>query len=111
MKRFLAILLSLTVLCQAVTATGSNDSVPERRENSVDSMQYLENVIVYGRKPYAEVIPAQVLSAKTLEGLNSHSVADADRRCASPYDIADDAVDEIRRIKEIIDTSASAENR
>ncbi|WP_407401070.1 TonB-dependent receptor [Sodaliphilus sp.] len=79
MKRFLAILLSLTVLCQAVTATGSNDSVPERRVNSVDSMQYLENVIVYGRKPYAEVIPAQVLSAKTLEGLNSHSVADAIR--------------------------------
>ena len=41
----------------------------------------------------------------------SGAVADADRRCASPYDIADDAVEEIRRIKEIIDTSASAENR
>lgn len=31
-------------------------------------------------------------------------VADADRRCASPYDMATDAVDEIRRIKEKIDT-------
>ena len=39
----------------------------------------------------------------------SGSVADADRRCASPYDIADDAVEEIRRIKDIIDNSASAE--
>lgn len=31
-------------------------------------------------------------------------VADADRRCASPYDMASDAVEEIRRIKEKIDT-------
>ncbi len=34
----------------------------------------------------------------------SGSVADADRRCASPYDMATDAVEEIRRIKEKIDT-------
>ena len=45
----------------------------------LDSMQYLKNVTVYGTKPYAEVIPAQVLSGKQLEGLNSHSVADAIR--------------------------------
>ena len=42
-------------------------------------MQYLENVVVYAKKPYQEVIPAQTLSGKRLEGLNSHSVADAIR--------------------------------
>ena len=39
----------------------------------------------------------------------SGNVADADRRCASPYDLATDAVDEIRRIKEKIDFTAQAE--
>jgi len=34
----------------------------------------------------------------------SDKVADADRQCASPYDIADDAVEEIRRIKDKIDS-------
>ena len=34
----------------------------------------------------------------------SDKVADADRQCASPYDIADDAVEEIRRIKNKIDS-------
>ena len=42
-------------------------------------MQYLSQVVVYAVKPYSEVIPAQVLSGKVLEGLNSHSVADAIR--------------------------------
>ena len=42
-------------------------------------MQYIENVVVYAKKPYQEVIPAQTLSGKRLEGLNSHSVADAIR--------------------------------
>ena len=45
----------------------------------LDSMQYLKDVTVYGQKPYAEVIPAQRLTGKRLEGLNSHSVADAIR--------------------------------
>ncbi|MCF0181697.1 MAG: TonB-dependent receptor [Muribaculaceae bacterium] len=56
----------------------STDTVPARHSR-LDSMQYIQDVVVYGRKPYAEVIPAQVLSGKTLEGLNSHSVADAIR--------------------------------
>ena len=47
--------------------------------NSLDSMQYLKMVVVYGSKPYAEVIPAQRLGGKQLERLNSHSVADAIR--------------------------------
>ena len=39
----------------------------------------------------------------------SGSVADADRRCASPYDLALDTVEEIRRIKDTIDSTAKAE--
>ena len=42
-------------------------------------MQYLSNVTVYATRPYAEVIPAQTLSGRQLERLNSHSVADAVR--------------------------------
>lgn len=42
-------------------------------------MQYLSNVTVYATRPYEEVIPAQTLSGKQLERLNSHSVADAVR--------------------------------
>ena len=45
----------------------------------LDSMHYIQNVIVYGRRPYEDVIPAQELTGKQLEGLNSHSVADAVR--------------------------------
>jgi len=56
------------------------DTVPVAvGHGSLDSMQYIQNVIVYGRRPYEEVIPAQVLTGKQLEGLNSHSVADAIR--------------------------------
>ena len=49
--------------------------------------------------------------AENLLGMIHYSgdVADADRRCASPYDLAKDAVDEIRRIKEKIDFTAQAE--
>ncbi len=36
----------------------------------------------------------------------SNNVADADRQCSSPYDIAPDAVEEIRRIKDKIDKIA-----
>jgi len=46
---------------------------------SLDSMQYLNEVVAYGRKPYEEVIPAQTLSGKQLEGLGALSVADAIR--------------------------------
>lgn len=40
----------------------------------------------------------------------SGSVADADRQCASPYDIAADAVEEIRRIKDKIDKIAESKS-
>lgn len=79
MNRFFSTLFILTTLWQAAMALGTNDSVPQHHTSRLDSMQYLDNVVVYGRKLYAEVIPAQVLSGKNLEGLNSHSVADAIR--------------------------------
>ncbi len=79
MKRLLFSILFLVTLWQAVGATGTNDTVPAVSHSRLDSMQYLQNVVVYGRKPYSEVIPAQVLTGKALEGLNSHSVADAIR--------------------------------
>ena len=53
----------------------------------------------------------EAVPADDLLGMIHYSghVADADRRCASPYDMASDAVEEIRRIKEKIDITASAE--
>ena len=53
----------------------------------------------------------EAVPAEDLLGMIHYSghVADADRRCASPYDMASDAVEEIRRIKEKIDITASAE--
>ena len=62
----------------AVLYALGQDSVSVRH-SSLDSMQYLSQVVVYAVKPYSEVIPAQVLSGKVLESLNSHSVADAIR--------------------------------
>ena len=53
----------------------------------------------------------EAVPADDLLGMIHYSghVADADRRCASPYDMASDAVEEIRRIKEKIDITATAE--
>jgi len=53
----------------------------------------------------------EAVPADDLLGMIHYSghVADADRRFASPYDMASDAVEEIRRIKEKIDITASAE--
>ncbi len=46
----------------------------------IDSVQHLQELsVVRDVRPYVEVIPAQTLSGKRLEGLNSHSVADAIR--------------------------------
>lgn len=45
-------------------------------QNRLDSIQILDEVVVTA-KSYREVIPAQRLSGKELESLNSHSIADA----------------------------------
>ena len=52
------------------------------------------------------------IPAEDLLGMIHYSgkVADADRQAASPYDIADDAVEEIRSIKKKIEETANAVN-
>ncbi len=52
------------------------------------------------------------IPAEDLLGMIHYSgkVADADRQAASPYDIADDAVEEIRKIKNKIEETAKAAN-
>lgn len=47
-------------------------------QTKLDSLQFIDEVVVEG-EPYKEVIPAQKLSGKELEALNSFSVADAIR--------------------------------
>lgn len=47
-------------------------------QSRLDSLQHIKEIVVEGRK-YKEVIPAQTLSGKELESLNSFSVADAIR--------------------------------
>ncbi|MBO4870564.1 MAG: TonB-dependent receptor [Muribaculaceae bacterium] len=70
---WLVVLLCIVVVC---CEAQDNEVVGTSR---LDSMQYLRNVTVYGIRPYSEVVPAQRLTGKQLEGLNSHSVADAIR--------------------------------
>lgn len=49
---------------------------PITAQSKLDSIQRLDEVVVTA-KTYKEVIPAQTLSGKELERLNSHSIADA----------------------------------
>ena len=64
------------------------------------------------RDEYDEEFVRSQIPAEDLLGMIHYSgkVADADRKAASPYDIADDAVEEIRRIKNKIEETAKAEN-
>ena len=82
------ILLTLCYLIVCFLSAHAQEGVLAHQADSVmasvghgrlDSMQYIQNVIIYGRRPYEDVIPAQELTGKQLEGLNSHSVADAVR--------------------------------
>ena len=77
---FLALLSFLCAHAQEGVLAHQADSVMAAvGHGRLDSMQYIQNVIIYGRRPYEDVIPAQELTGKQLEGLNSHSVADAVR--------------------------------
>ncbi len=76
LKRFTMTLLAL-VACSLGSWAQGNNSLSQ--VNDIDTMQYLQNVVVYGNKPYGNVIPSQMLKGKQLERLNSHSVADAVR--------------------------------
>ena len=64
------------------------------------------------RDEYDEEFVKSQIPAEDLLGMVHYSgkVADADRKAASPYDIADDAVEEIRSIKNKIEETANAEN-
>ena len=76
LKRFAITLLAIGYCCLGLKAQEAN-SMPQ--VNDIDTVQYLQNVVVYGNKPYGNVIPSQLLKGKQLERLNSHSVADAVR--------------------------------
>ena len=79
----LTLICALCAVAQDAPLTGSlaeqDSALAAVGHGRLDSMQYIQNVIIYGRRPYEEVIPAQVLTGRQLEGLNSHSVADAVR--------------------------------
>ena len=64
------------------------------------------------RDAYDEEFIKSQIPAEDLLGMIHYSgkVADADRKAASPYDIADDAVEEIRSIKKKIEETAKAAN-
>ena len=64
------------------------------------------------RDEYDEEFVRSQIPAEDLLGMIHYSgkVADADRKAASPYDIADDAVEEIRSIKNKIEETAKAVN-
>ena len=64
------------------------------------------------RDEYDEEFVKSQIPAEDLLGMIHYSgkVADADRKAASPYDIADDAVEEIRSIKNKIEETAKAAN-
>lgn len=72
-------IIALLALFSYFLGLQAQDTNSVSQIQDIDTIQYLENVIVYGRKPYAEVIPAQTLAGKKLESLNSHSIADAIR--------------------------------
>ncbi len=64
------------------------------------------------RDEFDEEFVRSQIPAEDLLGMVHYSgkVADADRKAASPYDIADDAVEEIRSIKNKIEETAKAGN-
>ena len=64
LKRFSITLLAIVACCLGLQAQEAN-SVPQ--VNDIDTIQYLQNVVVYGNKPYGNVIPSQMLKGKQLE--------------------------------------------
>ena len=77
MLKKIAIALVALFSCFLGTQAQEANDVPS--VNDIDTIQFLQNVVVYGNKPYGNVIPSQMLKGKQLERLNSHSVADAVR--------------------------------
>lgn len=74
-------LLTFLIVALCIALAGEAQSTDSLSLGAADSvmMRWLDNVVVYGHKPYAEVIPAQTLTGEHLEALAQHSVADAIR--------------------------------
>lgn len=66
-------------VCKFIALAVCMSLYAQPQQSRLDSIQRLREVTVEAVKPYAEVIPAQTLSGKQLESLNSFSVADAIR--------------------------------
>ena len=71
MRRTLYLLAALWA-----AATAWAQEVPEA---TLDTLVTIDEVVVWGIRPFSEVIPAQRLSGVQLEALGSHNVADAIR--------------------------------
>lgn len=73
-------LLSLSLIFTALTvgAVGAvNDTIAKRDTTDLHGVNTLKEVLVTAIAPTVEVIPAQTLSGKELQQLNSNSIADA----------------------------------
>ena len=85
LKRIAVSLLAIVVCVVGLMAQEANFAPQGHTPSNIDqitgidTIQYLQDVVVYGNKPYGNVIPSQMLRGKQLERLNSHSVADAIR--------------------------------
>lgn len=85
LKRIAVSLMAIVVCVVGLIAQEANFApqghTPSNNDQitGIDTIQYLQDVVVYGNKPYGNVIPSQMLRGKQLERLNSHSVADAIR--------------------------------
>ncbi|MBQ2562131.1 MAG: TonB-dependent receptor [Muribaculaceae bacterium] len=85
LKRIAVSLMAIVVCVVGLMAQEANFSPQGQHPSNIDqvtgidTIQYLQDVVVYGNKPYGNVIPSQMLRGKQLERLNSHSVADAIR--------------------------------
>lgn len=78
-----ALILTLAALCAPPTRCQEASGSPviasaEKGAEGADTLR-LAQVEVRARRPYADLIPAQVLGAKEIERLSAHSVADAMR--------------------------------
>lgn len=79
-RQILAIRIVRTAMACAFSVVAICASAQKSGVARLDSMQYLNEVVVVDRsKPNSVVIPAQTLGGKKLESLNSYSVADAIR--------------------------------
>lgn len=85
LKRIAVSLMAIVVCVVGLMAQEANFAPQGQHPSNIDqitgidTIQYLQDVVVYGNKPYGNVIPSQMLRGKQLERLNSHSVADAIR--------------------------------